>query len=114
MLHDGTETHRFSTAFLQIYGLFLEIYGVYRIRGVGAERGDVKLLSRYTEYHLVCASLTSLPLARPTSTGVLAPGFSSGRDDSGVLQLRIAQLVSHGFRAGQGGFCRGSVVPGLR
>lgn len=49
----------------------------------------------------------------PASAGVFAPGFSPWRDDSGVLQLRIAQLVSDGFRAGQGGLGRGFVVPRL-
>lgn len=54
------------------------------------------------------------PFTRYTSTGLLAPGFSPGRDDPGVLQLRVAQLISHGFRAGKGGLCRGFAVPRLR
>lgn len=64
-------------------------------------------------HRVLTATLTPI-LARFTSVGLLAPGFSPWRNDPGVLQLWIAQLVSHGFRAGKGRLGRGFAVPRLR
>lgn len=58
--------------------------------------------------------VTPQPSCGPTLAGMPSSGFSPGRNNPGVLQLRIPQSVPHGVRSGEGRLGCRFAVPCLR
>ena len=75
--------------------------------------GVLSFLRCFMHFFPLFSFLLSSSLLSPSS-GMLAPRFPAGRNNPGMLQLRVAQPVPHGLRAGEGGVRGGAALQGLR